>query len=184
MNDVRLEHDWYPSTVPDNVAIGEGTWLYSSYAFLHYRSRRPCGLRLGRECGVYINTMFDLGPDAEVVIGDHSTLSGPIFATNGRIAVGSHVLISSRVLVADSFAARPPVTDESPDEQRAAIVIDDLAWIGTRSTLLAGASVGEGAIVGAGTVVDFDVPPYAIVGGDPARVIGWSKPASDAVNLP
>jgi acetyltransferase-like isoleucine patch superfamily enzyme len=184
VNGVRLEHDWYPAAVPANVSIGGGTWLYSAYAFLHYRSQRPCGLRLGRECGVYINTMFDLGPDGEVVVGDHTTLSGPIFSSNGRITVGHHVLISSRVLIADTFAATPPATDDSSGEPSPSVVIDDLAWVGTGSTLLAGAHVGEGAIVGAGTVVDFAIPPYSIVGGDPARVIGWSKPPDDGESTP
>ena len=177
-----LEHDWYSAPVPANVEIGAGTWLYSSYAFLHYRSTRPCGLRLGRECGVYINTMFDIGPDGEVEIGDHTTLSGPIFTTNGRVEVGDHVLISSQVVIADSAHPRPP--EPKPIHGGAdsdEIVVGDLAWIGTRALLLPGARVGTGAIVGAATVVDFEVPPYAVVAGSPARVVGHAPPRSTEV---
>jgi acetyltransferase-like isoleucine patch superfamily enzyme len=36
-------------------------------------------------------------------------------------------------------------------------------------------SIGEGAIVGAGAVVDFEIPPFAIVAGNPARIVGWAK---------
>jgi len=46
-------------------------------------------------------------------------------------------------------------------------------WIGTASIILAGVSVGDGAVVGAGSVVASDVPPYAIVAGNPARVLRY-----------
>jgi acetyltransferase-like isoleucine patch superfamily enzyme len=51
------------------------------------------------------------------------------------------------------------------------IVIEDDVWIGARVILLAGVSIGRGAIVAAGAVVTKSVPPYAIVGGIPARLI-------------
>ena len=51
------------------------------------------------------------------------------------------------------------------------VVICDRSWIGARSIILKGVTIGEGAIVGAGSVVTSDVPPWTIVGGNPARVI-------------
>jgi len=44
-----LAHDWFPRALPDNVVIGERSWLYSSFAFLHYRSDQPCGVRIGSD---------------------------------------------------------------------------------------------------------------------------------------
>jgi acetyltransferase-like isoleucine patch superfamily enzyme len=173
-----LEHDWYPVPVPANVEVGPGSWLYSAFAFLHYRSQRPVGLRVGRNTGIYIDTLFDLGPHGEVDIGDHCTLAGPIFCTRGRVAIGNRVLISSRVLVADDPFSCPPgnhVPDLGAGHSPPAVVeIGDDAWIGTGATLLAGARIGAGGIVGAATVVDFEVPEMTIVGGDPARIIGRS----------
>ena len=52
------------------------------------------------------------------------------------------------------------------------IVIGDNVWIGARASVLGGARIGEGAVIGALSVVDFEVPPFAIVGGNPARVVG------------
>ncbi len=52
------------------------------------------------------------------------------------------------------------------------------ASIGSNATILAGITIGEGALVGAGAVVTKDVPPYAIVAGVPAKVIGDCRPAS------
>ena len=170
-----LEHDWYPVAVPANVEIGEGSWLYSSFAFLHYRSLRPTGLRIGRSSGIYIDTLFDLGPDAEVVIGDHCTLAGPIFCTSGRVTVGDRVLFSSRVLVADHHCAVPPPPGPLTGlEPEVTVVIEDDVWVGTGATILAGARLGAGAIVGAASVVRGEVPPRAIVAGDPAG--SWDGP--------
>ena len=53
------------------------------------------------------------------------------------------------------------------------IVLDDDVWIGANATILSGVHIGQGAIVGAGAVVVSDVPPYAIVGGVPAKVIKY-----------
>lgn len=53
------------------------------------------------------------------------------------------------------------------------IVIDDDVWIGYGATIMSGVHVGQGAVVAAGAVVTKDVPPYAIVGGVPAKVIKY-----------
>lgn len=53
------------------------------------------------------------------------------------------------------------------------IVVEDDVWIGCRSTILSGVRIGQGAVVAAGSVVTKDVPPYAIVGGVPAKVIKY-----------
>lgn len=53
------------------------------------------------------------------------------------------------------------------------VVIQDDVWIGARAIVLRGVTVGRGAVVGAGSLVTKSVPPYAIVGGNPARIIGF-----------
>lgn len=53
------------------------------------------------------------------------------------------------------------------------IIVDDDVWIGFRATILSGVHIGQGAIVAAGSVVTKDVPPYAIVGGIPAKVLKY-----------
>lgn len=56
---------------------------------------------------------------------------------------------------------------------RDAVHIGRDTWLGGGCVVLSGVSIGEGAVVGAGAVVTKDVPPYAIVGGSPARVLGY-----------
>ena len=160
-----LEHDWYPAPVPDNVSWGEGSWVYSSFAFLHHDARRPDAVRIGRDTGIYQGTNFDLGPDAEIVIGDFCTSAGVIVCPNGRVEVGDHVLISYSVIVGGGPFAMPG------DEGDGDVVIGDDVWVGTGALLLPGAVIGDGAIVGARTVVDFEVPPGCVVAGNPARIV-------------
>ena len=74
---------------------------------------------------------------------------------------------------------RRQVTDEVKDvydtkhEYDKDVVVEEDVWIGARVTLLCGVHIGRGAIVAAGAVVARDVPPYAVVGGVPARVISY-----------
>lgn len=53
------------------------------------------------------------------------------------------------------------------------IVVKDDVWIGYGSIILSGVHIGQGAVIAAGSVVSHDVPPYAIVGGVPARLIKY-----------
>ena len=175
-----LPHDWFPAKVPANVELDEGTWLHSSYAFVHYRSRRPCGLRVGRNTGLYVGTYFDLGPEGEVHVGDHCTVVGASFVTNGRVRVGDYVLIAHEVTIASRACAVPGAAGgPHPD-----IDIGDDVWVGARAIVLGGARLGNGVIVGAGTVVDFEVPDNAVVAGCPAKVVGWSRPRAGGGGAP
>lgn len=60
--------------------------------------------------------------------------------------------------------------------RRAPVVVEDDVWVGVKATFLSGAHVGRGCVVAAGAVVRGDLPPYSIVGGVPARIIGTRKP--------
>lgn len=53
------------------------------------------------------------------------------------------------------------------------VIIDDFVWVGSRVTILPGTHIGEGAIIQAGAVVHGEIPPYAIVGGNPAKIFKY-----------
>ncbi|MFL6238985.1 MAG: acyltransferase [Actinomycetes bacterium] len=179
---MKLDHDWFPSTIPDNVVVGAGSYVHTSYSFNHYRSQRERGLKVGENSSLYEDASFELGPDAEVEIGDYTMLFGGKFIANSRIVVGSYTLISYETYIADDFAAVPPVDPLMPQAPTGtptiSISIGDVCWIGVRATILAPARLGNGVIVAAGAVVDFDVPDYAVVAGNPARIVGWARPDS------
>ena len=63
-----------------------------------------------------------------------------------------------------------------------AIIVEEDVWIGINVTLLSGAHVGRGAIIGAGAVVRGEVPPYAVVIGNPARIIKFKWSIEDIMD--
>jgi len=84
------------------------------------------------------------------------------------ITIGTKVAISREAFICTAShdvtqAWRPLITKP--------IVICDGVWIGARAIILPGVTIGEGAVVAAGAVVTRDVPPFTIVGGNPAKVI-------------
>jgi len=171
VNPKHLPHDWFPADLPDNVAIGDGSWLYSAYAFRHYRSRRPIGVRIGRDSGVYDGSYFDLGPDGEVQIGDFCTIVGAILCSNRRIEVHDYAFVAHEVVIADAGVAVPPDAAHLSATTGPGIVLGENCWIGARAILLGGARIGRDAVVGASALVDFAVPDGAMVAGNPARIV-------------
>ncbi len=91
------------------------------------------------------------------------------FQDQGGIYLGDHVLIGHSVTLATINHVQDP--DKRGDVICKPIVIGDNVWIGANVTIVGGVTVGEGAIIGAGAVVTKDVPPRAVVGGVPAKVI-------------
>lgn len=102
------------------------------------------------------------------------------------LEIGNDVLIGSNVglvgkydhdysQVGKSIKDSPWIGDEDYrfKGQGLKIRIEDDTWIGFGAVVLSGVTVGRGAIVAAGSVVTKDVPPYAIVGGNPARVLSY-----------
>lgn len=59
---------------------------------------------------------------------------------------------------------------------KGAVIIEDEVWIGYGALILSGVTIGKGSIIAAGSVVTRDVPPYAIVGGNPAKIIRYRLP--------
>src|SRR3569832_620078 len=174
-NSTLLPHDWFGIPLPPYVRLGEGSWLYSSFSFLHFRSERPCGLRVGRNSGIYSGTFFNLGPEGEVEIGDYCTLVGVILSTTRRVVIEDYALFAHEVVIADCFADIPfgPGEGEGrsdPPASQTEVIIRGIVWIGARAVLLSGARIGDGVFVGAAAVIDFEVPPYAVVAGNPAKI--------------
>jgi acetyltransferase-like isoleucine patch superfamily enzyme len=175
MSGATLDHDWFPRPLPSNVTLDERTWCYSSFAFLHHRSQRPEAVRVGRDTGIYNGTFFDLGPDGEVTIGDYCTLVGAIIATNRRVTIGDYCFLAHEVVLADDTFATP--AHGTPGDRQPGITLADNCWVGARAVLLAGTRIGEGSVVGAAAVVRQEVPPFTIVAGNPARVVGQVRRA-------
>src|SRR6185437_786445 len=121
---------------------------------------------------IYNGTFFDLGPDAQVEIGDYCTLVGAIIATNGHVVIGDYAFLSHEVVLAGQEVMQPSMPSDGDAVKHPPIVLGANTWIGARAVLLGGAQVGEGAIIGAAAVVHDIISPYTIAAGNPARMIG------------
>jgi len=163
----ELPHDWFPSDLPANVTIGEGSWVHSTYAFLRCRSERATAVRIGRCSGVYAWSSFELGPAGAVEIGHHCTITEVVFATNGTVRIGDRTMVSYQVVIADGPWPVPGRGGGSGGE----IVLEEDVWVGARCVLLPGASIGAGSVLATGSVLDHAVPPGVLAAGNPARVV-------------
>lgn len=109
-----------------------------------------------------------------VYIGPHA-----IFRSIERIEIGSNVLFGPRVTIVGGDHNYREIgkymfeVKQKRDGDDLPVVIESDTWIGCNSIILKGVTIGHGAIVGARSVVTKDVPPYAIVGGNPAKIIRY-----------
>jgi carbonic anhydrase/acetyltransferase-like protein (isoleucine patch superfamily) len=181
-----LPWDWYPGTIPDNVVIDETAYVETSFSFHLYRSEEPVGVRIGRAASTYLGTMFDVGRRGRVSLGEYALVHGARIICDAEVEIGDYALISWNVVLMDSYRvpldpaqrrrelervpARRPRYLEGGGPGRP-VRIERNVWIGFDACVLPGVTIGEGAVVGARSVVAEDVPPYTVVAGNPARVI-------------
>jgi acetyltransferase-like isoleucine patch superfamily enzyme len=181
-----LPWDWYSGTIPENVFVHESAYVETTYSFLLYRSELPEGVRIGRSSTTYLGTMFDIGPQGRVSIGDFSLIHGAWFICDSRIEVGDYALVSWNVVFMDTYGASIDPAERRKQLEalpfarnrrtpRGApakpIRIGRNVWIGFDCIVLPGVTIGNGSVVGARSVVTEDVPPYTVVAGNPARII-------------
>lgn len=117
--------------------------------------------------------------------GTYGGLNVLNFDGTTQLRIGNYCSIGPEVLFVPSadhytdristfpFHAKCISTDALEGIGKGDIIVEDDVWIGCRVTVLSGVHIGQGAVVAAGSVVNKDVPPYAIVGGVPARVIKY-----------
>ena len=102
---------------------------------------------------------ISIGPNC--IIGPFTTLDG-----RATLTIGRNVNVAGEVLTIGGYHS---VDSPTAEGHLGKIVIEDNAWIAMRATILPGVTVGEGAYVAAGALVNRDVAPYTLVGGVPAK---------------
>lgn len=187
--------DWYPLGLPANIVIGKDVYIDSSYGFAGFHSRRQPGLTVGDASGVYDRAAFVVGPRGRVSVGAFTVLNGTYVICEDRVDIGAHCLLAWGVVITDNWcggratrAARRAALNATADGilrhppsagTPRPVVVEDNVWVGFDAIILPGVTLGRGCIVGCKSVVYEDVPPYAVVGGDPARIIRGYLDADD-----
>jgi maltose O-acetyltransferase len=127
---------------------------------------------LGTNIEIESNVFFGNGRDIE--IGSHIQINEDCWIRNARI--GNYVMIAPKVMILNfghiTTSTEVPMIFQGKRIYKQTIIEDDV-WIGARCIIMPGVRIGKGAIVAAGAIVTKDVEPYAVVGGNPAKVIKY-----------
>ena len=152
-------------------------WLPPSYTPILGRYakwlRARCGKLILKKCGKRVNIEKGAIFSSAVMLGDNSgiginaSIGGAVHIGN-NVMMGPHCTFYSRNHAFDRTDI--PMCQQGFSEEKTIVIGNDV-WIGGHAIFLPGVHVGDGAIVGAGAIVTKDIPSYAIVGGNPARVI-------------
>ena len=114
---------------------------------------------------------------SKMEIGDRSGV-GINAKMHGKVVIGKDVMMGPDCIIYTKNHAfcdtTIPMNKQGFSAEKPVIIGDDV-WIGGRVIILPGVHVGKGAIIGAGAVVTKDVPEYAVVGGNPAKILKYRK---------
>lgn len=113
--------------------------------------------------------------EAVLEIGERFGMTGGTICTAERVSIGHRVTVGANTTIMDTdFHPLDPVQRRQHPEaaSTAPVTIEDDVFIGLQCLILKGVTLGQGCVVGAGSVVTRDVPAGAIVAGNPAKVVG------------
>jgi acetyltransferase-like isoleucine patch superfamily enzyme len=155
------------------VRVGRGLILEGAPPLIIGNGR----IELGDEVHIGSPLTWDVGPQAELIIGNRVSVNyrGSISVARS-VRIGDDTLIAGEVAIFDNPShpvsparrlARAPVGEGDV----APVVIGRNAWIGMRSIIMRGVTIGDNAVVAAGSVVTKSVPPNTVVAGNPAAVV-------------
>ena len=178
--------------LPESLTLGEGSILLNNANFrFDVGSNNP--IKIGNDCMIGCNFIFE-SDRGEIEIGDRTFINGGTnLISRSKIKIGSDVTIAWDVTVYDHNSHSIDYNERINDLKQQIIdfkngvsfiknknwetvksrpiTIEDKVWIGFGVTILNGVTIGEGAIVGAKSVVRENVEPWTIVGGNPACVL-------------
>jgi acetyltransferase-like isoleucine patch superfamily enzyme len=151
-----MSHYIHPSAIVDTEEIGESTRIW---AFVHILKN----VRIGSNCNICDHCFIE----GNVIIGNNVTIKSGIYLWDG-IIIDDDVFLGPNVVFTNDIRPRSKNYKEPVKT-----LVKKGASIGANSTILAGTTFGEYAMSGIGSVITRDVPPYALVYGNPAKQNGW-----------
>ncbi len=151
--------------------LGNGIFMgQPSYNVRHWFLKIFLGVKIGKKSSIHYGC-FLTGDEygSKIEIGSNTVINRFTYL-DGRVSlkIGNNVNVSHYTLI-QTLSHDP----QSPDFVciTGPVVICDHAWIGARAVILPGVTIGEGSVIGAGSVVASSIPPYSIAVGAPAKVV-------------
>jgi len=161
------------------VTVGEGSRLSPTAL----KTARGGGVRIGKNSIVHCRFARDR-QDAQIVIGDRCYIGKSFIVSASNVTIEDDVIISWGVTIVDHNSHAIDWEGRSKDVAdwrrnnkdwsnvaTSPVVLRRRCWIGFNVSILKGVTVGEEAVIGAGSVVSKDVPPFTVVAGNPARIV-------------
>ena len=136
----------------ENIRLGNDVMLFRDSGL--YAVNASC--TIGNRCALGIHSIIDASEGGEIYLGNEV-----IIATGCVLRAANHRYGN----------LEKAIRDQGHDPGK--IVIGNDVWLGANAVILPNVTIGDRAIIAAGAVVSRDVPPWAIAGGVPARIIGW-----------
>jgi UDP-2-acetamido-3-amino-2,3-dideoxy-glucuronate N-acetyltransferase len=149
----------HPLADVQSTKIGAGTTIWQFSVVLS-------GAKIGKNCNINALTLIE----NDVVLGDNVTVKSGVQIWDG-LRVEDNVFIGPNVTFTNDLMPRSQDHSNKPLETH----VKKNASIGANSTILPGISIGEFAMIGAGSVVTKDVPDHALVMGNPAQIVRYLK---------
>lgn len=148
-------------------------WGKTYHVKLGLKYRRMLARNILAECGKEVNIERHARFSKNTRLGDYSGIGKDTYVPGG-VTIGRYCMLGPEIVFYTqnhSFERIDiPMCRQGFGEVRP-ITIEDDCWLGRRVIILPGVTIGKGSIVGAGAVVTKSVPPYSVVGGNPAKVI-------------
>lgn len=128
--------------------------------------------KLGKNCLLDYKTYFRY--PSRISIGENVTINracalyASYMVKDAEIRIGNNVALAPHVRI---FTATHDYSTLDLSDSAGSVIIEDYVWIGGGAIILPGVTIGCGAVIGAGSIVSRNIPPYSIAVGNPARVI-------------
>lgn len=165
-----MTYQVHPSAIVDDGAqIGEDSRIWH---FVHICA----GAKIGKNCSLGQNVFVG----NRVVIGDNVKIQNNV-SVYDNVILEDDVFCGPSMVFTNVYNPRSLITRK---EEYRSTLIKRGATLGANCTIVCGATIGEFAFIGAGAVVNRDVPAYALMVGVPARQIGWMSEFGEQLDLP
>jgi acetyltransferase-like isoleucine patch superfamily enzyme len=187
-----IENDWSIAALPDNLELGEMSYPDTSYSYTGCFSKKKVGFHLGYASGNYGHGIFITGENGEIIIQKFVVLQSTRIIAELSVTIKDHCMCSWGSVITDNWihdktlnskvrrkilynAANSGNRNVETGEANS-VIIEENVWIGFGAIILPGVTIGRGAIVGCKTLVNENVPPYAVIVGNPGKIIKLLEP--------